>query len=169
MTPLEESIVDVLTPILGAAPIRMNQNGPRPPLPYTAYMISSSRTKGMDEYSAPSDGGSQVVSGNREFTLTLQRYSTTGPVEFLQDVRDKLRLQSVMDAWIVRGMTAFDASGVEDISMKMETQIEPRATMDVFVRYRSSLTDNVGIIETAHITGTDDGKDSPTYTVTVEV
>jgi hypothetical protein len=169
MTPLETKVRDVLETIVPGTLIRMNQNKPRQQLPYTAWMINGSRAEGMDEYSAPKDSGEQTVSGNREFTLTIQHYSENGPVEFLQNIRDKLSLVSVMDAFLVRGISAYSATKVDDISMKLETQIEPRATMDVFCRYRSSIIDMVGVIETANITGTDDGVNSPTYTVVASV
>lgn len=169
MTPLETNIRDVLETVIPGKMIRMNQNAPRPVLPYTAWMINGSRSDGMDEYSAAADDGSQTVRGNREFTLTIQHYSENAPVEFLQNVRDKLSLISVMDEFLVRGISVYSATKVDDISMKMETQIEPRATMDVFARYRSEVVDNVGVIETADITGTDDGVGSPTYHVIVSV
>ena len=169
MTDLETKIRDVLEAIVAGTMVRMNQNKPRPPLPYTAWMINGSRTEGMDEYGAASDEGTQTVRGNREFTITIQHYSENGPVEFLQNVRDRLALVSVMDAFLVRGISVYSATKVDDISMKFETQIEPRATMDVFARYRSELVDNVGVIETADITGTDDGVGNPTYHVIVSV
>lgn len=169
MTPLETKIRDVLETIVTGTLVRMNQNAPRPSLPYTAWMVNGSRSEGMDEYGAANDDGTQTVRGNREFTITIQHYSEDGPVEFLQNIRDRLSLVSVMDAFLVRGISVYSATKVDDISMKMETQIEPRATMDVFGRYRSEIVDNVGIIDTAHITGNDDGLNSPSYVIVAKV
>ena len=164
MTPLEVKIYDVLAPMLPLL-IVMDQNAPRPTLPYAAFRVNSFRVVMMDEYFAPNDAGVQSVSGNREFTVNLQYYGSEA-VEKLQLVRDKLRLQSVMDAFLVRGLAAYSASAVMDISERVDTRIEKRANLDIMMRYRSLLTDDVGYIDKAHIEGT---VDTATYVFDVVV
>ena len=166
---LETDLYEVLQPIIGGTVIWMDQNAPRPALPYTAMKRSARRRVHKDRYSDVDDTGIQTVAGDREFTLSIQRYQAYGPdsvMEELEDVVDKLQLQTNIDAFLAKGLAAFNTSPVMDISMLLDkTQIEKRSNVDVFFRYRSKLTDNVGLIESVHITGTDDGHGSPTYTI----
>jgi len=88
----------------------------------------------------------------------------------LQAIADKLRLISVIDKFKSKGLVAFNAAQVQDISALLDkTQIEKRASLDIFIRYRSVQTDDVGLIETANIQGQDDGVNSPVYTVVASV
>lgn len=170
---LETDIYDVLQPIIGGTLIWMDQNAPRPSLPYTAMKIIGRRRVHKDRYSDVDDEGIQTVAGDREFTLSMQRYQAYGPdsvTQKLQDVVDKLQLQTNMDAFMSKGLAAWNTSDVKDISALLDkTQIEKRANVDIFFRYRAKLTDNVGLIETVNITGTDDGFGSPVYTIIADV
>lgn len=152
MTPLEENIYDVIQPLLGVEFIVMDQNKPRPQLPYAAFKVKAARAVHHDHYSDASAGGVQLVTGNREATVSIQYYGGE-PIAALESVRDRLRLVSNMDAFRVRGLAAYHSEAVVDISEKQETQILKRANLDISIRYRSSLNDDVGIIEKADITG----------------
>ena len=170
---IETDIYDVLQPIIGGTLIWMDQNAPRPELPYTAMKRSARRRVHKDRYSDVDDAGIQTVAGDREFTLSIQRYQAYGPnsvMKALEDVVDKLQLRTNIDALLAKGLAAFDTAPVLDISALLDkTQIEKRANVDVFFRYRSKLTDNVGLIESVHVTGTDDGVGSPVYTIVATV
>lgn len=156
MTPLEKNIYDVIQPLLGVVLIVMDQNKSRPALPYAAFKIKSARAVHHDHYSDVTNSGVQTVRGNREETLSVQYYGGE-PMQALKDLRDRLRLTSVMDAFRVRGLAAYHSEAVMDISEKQETQILKRANLDISIRYRSSLVDDVGIIEHADVTGNVEG------------
>ena len=152
MTQLEEKLYDVLQPILGLELILMDQNGPRPTLPYAAYKVKSPQTVMGDHYSDVSNVGIQVVSGDREAVVSVQAYGNLA-LETLQVLMNRLRLTTVMDQFRGRDIAAFKTSHVMDISTVRETEIEQRANIDIWIRYRSVLNDDVGIIEQADITG----------------
>ena len=150
--------------------IWMNENAPRPIIPYLAIKISPARRIGKDWYSDINDIGLQTVIGDREFTLSIQVYGAESPVSYLQDFADKLQLISVGDRFRAKGMAIRDSKPVLDISALMtNTKIEKRANLDVVIGYRSIQTDNVGIIETANIEGRDNGINSPVYTIIASV
>ena len=170
---LETDLMALIQPLAGGTVIWMDQNAPRPALPYCAMKIMSVRQKNRDHYSDVDDSGIQTVAGDREFTLNIQRYQAygvDGVTGKLQAIADKLRLISVIDKFKSKGLVAFNAAQVQDISALLDkTQIEKRASLDIFIRYRSVQTDDVGLIETANIQGQDDGVNSPVYTVVASV
>lgn len=152
MTQLEGKLYDILQPILGLELILMDQNGPRPALPYAAYKVKSPQTVKEDHYSDVSNAGIQIVSGDREAVVSVQTY---GPLalETLHVLMNRLRLTTVMDQFRGRDLTAFKTSPVMDISTLRDTEIERRANIDIWIRYRSVQNDDVGIIEQADVTG----------------
>lgn len=170
---LETDLYALIQPLVGGTLIWMDQSAPRPALPYCAMKIMSVRQINRDHYSDVDDGGIQTVTGDREFTLSIQRYQAYGADSVtgkLQAVSDKLRLTSVIDKFSAKGLVAFDAGQVQDISALLDkTQIEKRASLDIFMRYWAVQTDNVGLIETANIEGRDNGVNSPVYTIVASV
>jgi len=166
---LESDLYALIQPLVGGTLIFLDQNSPRPALPYCGMKIMSRRHVNKDHYSDVDTNGVQTVTGDREFTLSIQRYQAYGAdsvTEKLQVVADKLRLNSVIDKFMAKGLAAFDTSQVQDISALLDkTQIEKRASLDIFMRYRSVQTDNVGIIDAANIEGRDNGVGNPVYAI----
>lgn len=156
MTPLEEKLYDLLQPILGMELILMDQNKPRPPFPYAAYKVKSPQTVKGDHYSDVTNLGLQTVAGDREAVVSVQVYGKLA-LDTLQVLINRLRLVTVIDTFRAKDLAAFKTSAVMDISVERETQIERRANLDIWIRYRSVLDDNVGVIEQAVATGTVDG------------
>ena len=164
---LQTDVYSLMQPIIGGVVIWADQNSPRPPLPYSVIKINSVRYVNQDHYGDPDNAGIQTVKGDREFTLNVQMFGESDVVSSLSGVVDRLRLTSNIDKFMSKKLTAFNTEAVTDISALLDsTVIEKRASVDIFMRYKSSLTDNVGIIETASIEGDDDSS-APKYTITV--
>ena len=164
---LQTDVYDLMQPIIGGVVILADQNSPRPPLPYSVIKINSVRYVNQDHYGDPDNAGIQTVKGDREFTLNVQMFGESDVVSSLSGVVDRLRLTTNIDKFMSKKLTAFNTEAVTDISALLDsTVIEKRASVDIFMRYKSSLTDNVGIIETASIEGDDDSS-APKYTITV--
>lgn len=165
---LESDLYDLFSPIVGGTLIFDDQNTPRPALPYSSMKYSSFKRVNFDRKSDVDDSGNQTVAGDREFTLTIQRYQASGNdvVRNLQTVVDKIQWQTNIDKFVNKGIVPFWNHPVMDISMLLDkTQIEKRATVDFLIRYRQKSVDNgVGIIDTANITGDDDSS-APSYTI----
>lgn len=147
---LKTDLYTLMQPIIGGTVIWMDQNTPRPALPYSAMKVTSMTRVGFDHYSdAPA--GVQTVKGDREFVLNVQRFGPDS-VEALQAVADKLRLTTNIDKFIKAKLPVIDAESVTDVAALLDqTKIEPRASLDVRLRLKSSLTDNVGYIDTVVI------------------
>lgn len=165
---LEADLYALFQPIIGGTVIWSDSNSPRPALPYSTLKYSSLRRLNFDHKSDVDINGAQTVSGDREFTLTINRYQGSGNnvVWNLQQVVDKLQFQTNIDKFLAKDLVAFNTNPVMDISALLDaTQIEKRATVDIFMRYRTNLVDaGVGIIDTVHINADDDSS-APPYTI----
>jgi len=170
---LQTDLYALMQPVIGGTVIFADQSAARPALPYTTLKVMSVRRVNTDHYSDTNDAGEQEVKGDREFTLSVQRFQAYGPdsvTDLLQIVSDKLRLTSVIDKFWAKRLVAFDTGAVTDISALLDkTQIEKRAALDIMIRYKSSLLDQVGYFDTVHVTGTDDGVNSPEYVIVASV
>lgn len=163
---LQTDIMEVMQPIIGGVVIWLDQNKPRPALPYSGIKIISRKRIMRDHYSNPDDNGIQTVQGDREFTLSVQTYGYDAPTDPLENAANKLQLETVRDKFQAKGLVAFDIGAIQDISALLDkTQIEKRANLDIFFRTKINQTDNVGLIETVNVEGRDNGVGSPVYTI----
>lgn len=172
---LETDIYSLIQPLCSGTLIWMDQSKTLPALPFTAMKISSRRMVNQDHYSDVDNNGVQTVKGDREFTLSLQRYQaydSTSVTELLQSISDKLHLTSIIDKFMAKKIAVYDVGPVQDISALLDkSTIEKRASLDIFMRIKLTQTDTVGVIETvivesietASVTDTDSGN----WTVTV--
>lgn len=162
---LETDIYSLFSTLIGSTVIFADQNKPRPALPYTAIKIGSMRYVNQDHYSDADNLGIQTVKGDREFTLSIQNYGKNDCVTFLNDVVGKLRLNTNIDKFMAKKIVPFNTSAVLDISGLVDnTNIEKRASLDVFMRVKSTMTDNVGYISQANVEG-DDNSIAPIYDI----
>lgn len=168
---LESDVYDLIQPLIGGTVIWMDQSAPRPALPYCAMKINSVRYVNRDWTGDPDANGNQPVTGDREFTLNIQRFqaSPLNVTGVLQAVVDKLRLGTVIDKFQAKKLVAFDTGAVTDISALLDkTIIEKRASLDIFMRYKSRQIDVVKFVETVSVAA-DDNSSAPPYNPLVEV
>jgi hypothetical protein len=150
MSAVADKLYELLAPMLnGELLIFIDQNAPRPALPYWTLDVSPRRHLGRDGYSqGVDDDGDQEVYGVREATAQVQRIGSDAD-SFVQDLRDNLALITVQEAWQVAGVSLFNTGDVVDVPFPMDNNhLEPRAVLDLFVRFGTKLIDRVGIIET---------------------
>lgn len=145
-----------------------DQNSPRPALPYWTMRLSLQRKLGTDERSSDvTNLGVQTIKGVREATLQLQRYGSDSDLK-CADVRDSLSKQTVRDAWAAVKIAAYNVGDVLNVPYKLDNaQLEPRASLDIFIRFGTSLTDDAGVIDTVQTEVKFDSKPDLTETVTV--
>lgn len=129
-----------------------DQNAPRPPLPYWTLRLSAQRQVGKDSYSqGVDDSGDQLVSGVREITVQVQRIGTDSDVS-CADLRDNLSKTTVLEEWQRQKIALYDLGDVLNVPYKLDnSQLEPRASVDLFVRFGTELLDRVGVIETVNV------------------
>ncbi len=129
-----------------------DQNAPRPPLPYWTLRLAAQRAVGEDAYSQGVDAnGDQLVSGVREITVQVQRFGPDSDVA-CADLRDNLSRTTVSEAWQVEKIALYDVGDVLNVPYKLDnSQLEPRASVDLFVRFGTELLDRVGWIDTVEM------------------
>jgi hypothetical protein len=132
----------------------MDQNAPRPALPYIAGKISLLNPIGGQDYnSTPSSGGVVTTTGNREFVLMLQSYGVNA-FQIMLEIQQATRRATSLD--ILRSKSVIfvdDNDGVKDISAILDERSEPRAALDLRMRTTDIITDGaVGVIEEVEVT-----------------
>ena len=144
-----------------------DQNAPRPPLPYWTIRLAAQRAVGEDSYSQGVDAnGDQLVSGVREITVQVQRFGPDSDVA-CADLRDDLSRTTVLETWQVEKIALYDVGDVLNVPYKLDnSQLEPRASVDLFVRFGTELLDRVGWIDTVgvdagYVTNQTPGFDEP--------
>lgn len=130
-----------------------DQNSPRPPLPYWTIRLSAQREIGDATYSqGVTTDGDQLVSGVREITVQVQRFGPDSDVA-CADLRDNLSRTTILETWQLQKIALYDIGDVLNVPYKLDnSQLEPRASVDLFVRFGTELLDRVGVIETVETT-----------------
>ncbi len=150
---LKSRLYTLLQPIMGGTMIWADQSAPRPQLPYSTLRLGSITEVGMEHYSDVTDLGTQTVLGVRESVLNVQRFGADS-VNAVQTFADKLRLHSNLDKFHAQEIACYDISPVTDVAQLLNgIAIEPRASVDLNIRFASDQTDDVGVIETVVMNG----------------
>lgn len=133
--------------------IWMNENGPRPELPYITLNLLSLVNIGdhADNYPANDAGileGYQIV----EFVLSIQSYGTES-FQLLKDLNQSLDRFSVHNDLNYNDHVVFfdDIGGVRDMSTLIGTHEEKRALLELRGRTFDQFQDKVGRIETVNV------------------
>jgi len=150
MTTLKAKIYTLVKALVGTESLIWgDQNAPRPALPYWTMILQSIRKVGEDTYSqGVTDEGVQTVTGTRDATLAVQRYGTGSDIA-CADLRDKIALISVIESWIAAGVVVYDETPIMNATVKLDNaQLEPRAAIDLMIRFGVDTDDIVGAIET---------------------
>lgn len=151
---LKTRLYTLIQPILGGTVIWADQTGPRPALPYSTMRMGVITTVGEPHYSDVDNGGLQTVLAVRESVLNVNRFGAES-VANIGAFADKLLLSSNLDKFSILEIAAFNVSAVTDVAQLLNgIAIEPRASVDVSIRWESDQIDNVGIIETVVSNGT---------------
>ena len=151
---LKTRLYTLIQPILGGTVIWADQTGPRPALPYSTMRLGVITTVGEPHYSDVDNAGVQTVITARESVLNINRFGVDS-VATIETLSDKLLLNSNLDKFAVLEVAIFDMSAVTDIAQLLNgIAIEPRASVDMSIRWQSNQLDTVGIIETVISNGT---------------
>lgn len=134
-----------------------DQNSPRPAFPFWTLRLQSFRSVGeSDTGQGVSNAGAQAVQNVREATVAVQRFGMDSDLA-CQGLKDTLTMTSVSDQWYVNKIALFDVGNVVNLTAKLDnSQLEPRAALDLFIRFNSIVTDTgagVGAIETVEAVG----------------
>lgn len=129
----------------------MDQNAPRPALPYISGKVTLINPIGRDYTSSPSSSGIVSTIGNREFVLMLQAYGSSA-FQILLEVQRATKRSTSLDALRLESVVIVDDNeGVKDISLLLDDRIESRAILDLRLRTIDTITDAPGVISDAEI------------------
>lgn len=165
---VKDTIYTLVKALIGAeALVFADQNAPRPLLPYWALRLAARRAVGRDTYGQGVDiNGDQLVSGVREVTVQVQRFGPDSDVA-CADLRDNLSRTTVDEAWRLQKIALYNVGDVLNVPYKLDnSQLEPRASVDLFIRFGTELLDRVGGIDTVemnagYVTNQTPGFDAP--------
>lgn len=154
---LKSDLYGLIQPLIDETTIWMDQSTPRPALPYVGMRINNRIRVKSDHYSDADDEGVITIAGDREFTLNVQRYGPDS-VNVLDSLADNLRKVTVIEAFAAKKIAVIEtASQSLDISFSQDgVKYEPRASLDLRFRVRSSIADTVGYFDTVVTTSSFD-------------
>ena len=153
--------------------IWMHPDAPRPARPYAALQITNSERIGRAWTGAPDTDGNASIEFDRDVTISVQVYGSSANTDprqafgIAEDLRDSLELTSVREALASNGWSFRGVELLTDAPELLDTTWEPRAVFDARFGTRKALIDDLGLIETAEVTGTLSGY-TQTTTLTLE-
>jgi hypothetical protein len=151
---LKTRLYTLIDPLFTEPVIWADQTSPRPPLPYVTLKLGVVSPVGEPHYSDVDNAGIQTVMAVREGMLNVSRYGADS-VSSLETFANNLTLTTNTDRFSNQQISAFDTSPVTDVAQLLNgLAIEPRASVDVSIRWTADQTDNVGIIQTVISDGT---------------
>ena len=140
--------------------IWMHPDAPRPDKPYATLQLLNSTRVGRAWIGGPDENGNAPVELDRDVTVSVTVYERTdepdprSAFEVAEALRDSLELPSVRETLANNGWSFRGVELLTDTPQLLDTTWEPRATFDVRFGTRKALIDDLGLIETAEITGT---------------
>jgi hypothetical protein len=125
--------------------IWLDQDMPRPSLPYVGVRMTTLKTINREAIYAPNEDGEANIVTHKEFTLNLHYYgnSSNDPIEklmILEDSQFKEGSKSVLEAQQL--VIVQTLMGPSDTAVKLDTVYESRGSMDLLMRMPWELTDS---------------------------
>lgn len=145
-----------------------NENSPRPALPYMTLFLNSLVQIGDDYVPRPDGVGDLDLVGDREFTLQVQCFGGD-PITLLENMRTSLQKETVLATLRANGIVFVQHNPITDITALLDTEFEPRASMDILFRIAQTDTDNHGLIETVEVQEVFSDGQSTVYDETVTI
>jgi len=141
---------DIRTLLVKAAPVDIvfaNQNGPRPRLPYITIRVGAAPRAPLLE-AGLSDDGVQTYAAHRDSTVELQCFGE-GAFDVLDDLSQRLKGPGMVAAAFAANLAIYAVDAVQNVPVLRDGgKYEPRAVLDIGVRYTKQHDEDVGLIET---------------------
>ena len=135
---------------MGVRVIWYRPNAPRPDLPYVTLSMLSFSQVGWDYIPRPDTNGDAELTGDREFTLQMQAFGDNA-FGILEDIRTSLQKPSVLDTLRDDGIVFVNQNEITNVTALLDTEWEPRASMDIQFRVAQTAEDDLGKIETVEL------------------
>jgi hypothetical protein len=166
---LDATLYALVKDLIGAETlIFADPNAPRPVLPYWTLNVQTNKSLGSATLGqGVTNDGDLEIKGVREATVRIQRLGADSS-SLVTDLRDNAFRVTVLEKWQLQNVSLYNVGDVQNVPFKLDnSQLEPRAVVDLFIRYGTSLLDRVGVIETVEIAASYEGKPDLTETITV--
>ncbi len=138
-----------------------NQNGPRPSLPYITLRVDAAPRAPLLEADLTEDGR-QTYAAHRDSTVELQCFGE-GSTDALDDLSQRLKGPSMAAAAYAANLAVYATDAVQNVPVLRDGgRYEPRAVLDIGVRYTKQHDEDVGLITTVQGEMTLQGPDSET-------
>ena len=145
----------------GLNAIWMHPDAQRPARPYATLQIINTQRVGRAYYGPVNEDGESTISLDREVVVSVTIYESTeepDPRKALQraeDLRDSLEKLSVRETLLENGWALRAVELLTDAPQLVDTKWEPRAVFDVRMGTTKHMLDDLGVIESVEITGTE--------------
>lgn len=148
--------------LAGNKVIWRNQDAPKQANPIVTLFLYSKNGQAMPDFIPNGTPGRVDLHVPTDAVLEVQMFDKKGefPSDKLEGLVRALETPSVTERCVAAGVAFFDAEPVLDITALLPNnqQYEPRAAVDLHIRYTEVTTAEVDIIETVEIDGETDGK-----------
>lgn len=129
--------------------VEANQNAPRPALPFITVYQTGTALAEHSEISAPDADGDAVIRNDAEIMISLQCFGENSKA-IMDGVRISLERETIRRALRAAGLPYIRTlNGVTDNTETVGTRYEERAGMDLEFRAALTVSDSIGVIETA--------------------
>lgn len=125
----------------------LDQNVPRPVLPYIGARISPLNKPTPDYIERPENLQDAQVLGNREFTLEIQHFGPGG-FDRLEGLRSSLEMPQKREVLDAQGIAYVDDMGITNISELLDERFESRYSLELLFRVGTGYTATTGQIDT---------------------
>lgn len=167
---IEDTIYDVVQPILNCTTIFDRPNAPRPAeRPYATINVNNIRQLGREESDAPDGTGTCNVWAHYSLDVEFTAFGT-GAKNTINRLQFAFNKSSVVDALLAGELALVGHDNVLDLPQIRDTIWEENSRFNATFHVRIADTDEVGFIE--HFTGTGSllsGVDGNPITVPVQV
>jgi len=126
--------------------------------------VTNSERIGRAWTGAPGTDGNAPIEFDRDVTISVQVHGSSADTDprqafvIAEGLRDSLELTSVRETLANAGWSLRGVELLTDAPELLDTTWEPRAVFDARFGTRKALIDDLGLIETAEITGTVAGR-----------
>lgn len=150
----QQAIFDLIEHAAGGIPVIFRDgNGPRPGKPYMTLKVTPAARLPV-HLGAVDQDGRQDVSAHRDAGVELQCFGDDA-FQVLDELSLRLGFPSLVDFANSLDLAVFDVGDVQDLPVpRDDARFEPRAVLELRVRYTGTLADEVGYFEAVEVTGT---------------
>lgn len=151
---IDSKLRTIIAGMVGETVIFANQDATQPGKPFWTFFRQTQATLGLTDYGDVDDNGIQDIRQTNQTTVNIQRFSDKrgSSLEAMEQFKFDLKKPSVRDLFTAQKINVYDTGDVQDVTGLLDgNKYEDRASLDIFLAYRSTDTDDVGLIETVEI------------------